>query len=279
MTSTIEPRWRRPGSTAAPYARRKPSGARSWVPLKLGSPSSRASACLIGFSGCMPKPETTSEQIAGRQRVERRADLAVDEGVVAIEHLREPPPLLFRHVAERPRLRIAQVVVADGVEPLVPERASKRGLHLRGKVVHRAAVEAIARAAPTTPATCRAGTPSHAPAAASEPGVQAPRTPSRAPAGCRGGDAAAIELGDRSDELVEPIADDEAVDRSSAGYVSGQRTMPTRRPESTRIDQSGRARQVVADVRLGRGRTRAARARGRNSGRAADRPRAVSFRA
>ena len=65
-----------------------------------------------------------------------------------------------------------------------------------------------------------------------------------------GGYAASIELGDRSDELVEAIADDEAVDAARPGRSAASARCRRGCRRRRGCDQSGRARQRRRRVRL-----------------------------
>ena len=61
------------------------------------------------------------QQIVGAERRHRASDDAVEIGVVLLEHAAVPQPLFVRHVAERARQRVAQIVVADGIDARIPD--------------------------------------------------------------------------------------------------------------------------------------------------------------
>ena len=196
----------------------------------------------------MPKPDTTSSRSPGAMRVERRADLAVDVRVVAVDHLREragaPPP------ARAERRAAACSAGCSGRRCRAPGSAAPRtrGLSLPRQVAHRAAVETIAQQRRRFRRRRLARRPAIARRQRLRPGGSSANAV-RAPAGSRGGDAA------RSNSAIDPTSwwkrsltmkpAPAAPDRSAASA-----TTPTRSPASARDAQSGRARQRRRRVRL-----------------------------
>ena len=147
------------------------------------------------------------------------------------------------------RLRVAQVVMADCIEPLVAQRrqpgrhgdsqvrASPRCTIDRGECADSSGV-------PDFPTPIRASCASAPSGSCGKRRLQRRQHVARR--------RRAIEFRNRSDQLVKPIADDEAVDVSAPDRSAASGRCRRGRLLREAIDQSGRARHDGRRVRLSR---------------------------
>ena len=127
MTSTMAPRWRRPGWTAVPVAvgEEKAVG-RALVRASAAVTSDTPEQTLQGVQPLHAESADDEQQVTRRERLNRLADLGIDGEVGALEDLRRPTAFLLGRIGARPRLRRAPMAMAGQVERLMAQRRELR---------------------------------------------------------------------------------------------------------------------------------------------------------